>query len=247
MSQTVLITGALSGIGRETAIAFAQEGYNVAVSGRRQEAGEEFATELRRLGAAAEFVLADVSIDEGVRKMVDMVVHRFGSIDIAINNAGTEGKPGPIVEQTRESITSVFETNVVGVLLSLKYELKAMMEQKRGSIINISSTMGRTSFPNQGVYAASKHAVEALTKTAALEGAPFGIRVNTVAPGPTDTNMLHRLTGGADGIAKMTAGIPLGRAGTPREVADACVFIASDKASFITGQVLGVNGGRLLG
>lgn len=247
MKKTVVITGALAGIGRETAIAFAETGANVVVSGRREEAGTALEAHLKSLGSDAFFIRSDVRDEDDVRHLVDRTVARYGRIDIAINNAGTEGMPGPIVEQTKASFDAVFQTNVLGVLLSLKHELRIMLAQKSGNIINISSTMGRVAFANQSIYAASKHAVEALTKTAALEAAPHGVRVNTVAPGPVETEMLARLTGGEEGLARMTAGVPLGRAGTPREIADACLFISSDNASFITGQTLGVNGGRIMG
>ena len=183
-SQVVLITGALAGIGRATALAFARVGAKVVVSGRRPDAGAKLAEEIRSLGAEAEFIQADVSREDDVRRLIDGVVIRFGRLDVAVNNAGVEGKPGPITGLTPESYTSVFDTNVLGVLLSMKHELRVMMEQKSGSIINLSSTFGRIGGPNVSLYVASKHAVEGLTKSAALEAAPFGVRVNVVAPGP---------------------------------------------------------------
>lgn len=240
----VLITGALTGIGRATALAFAEEGANVVVSGRRDDAGAALVAELRALGAQAEFVRADVRHEDDVRTLVDQTVARFGRLDVAVNNAGTEGQPGPITEQTAESYASTFDTNVLGVLLSMKHELRVMQAQGSGSIVNLSSTMGQRGAPGASLYTASKHAVEGLTKAAALEAAAFGVRVNAVAPGPIETAMLDRFTGSSERKAGLVAGVPLKRAGKPEEIADAIVFTSSAKASFITGQVINVNGGK---
>ena len=243
-SKVVLITGALTGIGRATALAFAREDASVVVSGRRDDAGEALSRELRALGADAQYLRADVRREEEVRALVDKTIARFGRLDVAVNNAGTEGKPGPVVEQTAESYAATFETNVLGTLLSMKHELRVMQPQGSGSIVNLSSTMGSRGAPGASLYTASKHAVEGLTKSAALEGAPFGVRVNAVAPGPVDTELLDRFTGSADRKAGLLAGVPLKRAGRPEEIAQAIVFLASENASFITGQVIGVNGGK---
>ena len=242
--SVVLITGALTGIGRATALAFAHEGADVVVSGRRDDAGEALVSELRGLGAEAEFIRADVRHEGDVQNLVDKTVARFGRLDIAVNNAGTEGRPGPVTEQSADSYAATFDTNVLGVLLSMKHELRVMQAQGFGSIVNLSSTMGQRGAPGASLYTASKHAVEGLTKSAALEGAAFGVRVNAVAPGPIETAMLDRFTGSADRKAGMVAGIPLRRAGQPREIADAIVFVASARASFITGQIINVNGGK---
>jgi NAD(P)-dependent dehydrogenase (short-subunit alcohol dehydrogenase family) len=237
----VLITGALTGIGRATAFAFAKEGARVVISGRRDDAGEALAIELRATGAEAEFIRADVRHEADVQNLVDKTVARFGRLDVAVNNAGTEGNPGPVTEQTAESYAATFDTNVLGVLLSMKHELRVMQAQGSGSIVNLSSTMGHRGAPGASLYTASKHAVEGLTKSAALEGAAFGVRV---APGPIETAMLDRFTGNTDRKAGLVASVPLKRAGKPEEIADAIVFAASAKASFITGQVIAVNGGR---
>ena len=242
--SVVLITGALTGIGRATALAFAHEGADVVVSGRRDDAGEALVSELRGLGAEAEFIRADVRHEGDVQNLVDKTVSRFGRLDVAVNNAGTEGRPGPVTEQSADSYAATFDTNVLGVLLSMKHELRVMQAQGFGSIVNLSSTMGQRGAPGASLYTASKHAVEGLTKSAALEGAAFGVRVNAVAPGPIETAMLDRFTGSADRKAGMVAGIPLQRAGQPREIADAIVFVASARASFITGQIINVNGGK---
>ena len=240
----VLITGALTGIGRATAIAFARDGARIVVSGRRDQEGHALAAELRDLGAEAEFIRADVRHETDVEALVEQTVARFGRLDVAVNNAGTEGKPGPVTEQTAESYASTFDTNVLGVLLSMKHELRVMQPQGSGSIVNLSSTMGHRGAPGASIYTASKHAVEGLTKAAALEAAAFGVRVNAVAPGPVETEMLTRFTGSADRKAGLVAGIPLKRAGRPEEIADAIVFASSDKASFISGQIIAVNGGK---
>ena len=243
-TPTALITGALSGIGRATAVAFAKSGHWVVVSGRRADAGEALARELRSLGAEADFIQADVRNEESVQRLVDQTVERVGRLDIAINNAGVEGHPGPITEQTPEGYAATFDTNVLGVLLSLKHELRVMQGQGSGSIVNLSSTMGERGAPNMSLYVGSKHAVEGLTKSAALEAAPFGVRVNAVAPGPTETAMLDRLTGTPERKAAFFAAVPMKRAATAEEIAEAIVFLASSKASYITGQIVRVNGGK---
>jgi NAD(P)-dependent dehydrogenase (short-subunit alcohol dehydrogenase family) len=243
-NPVVLITGALTGIGRATALAFANEGARVVVSGRRDDAGQALVSELRAAGAEAEFIRADVRRENDVQNLVDKTVARFGRLDVAVNNAGTEGKPGPVTEQTVESYAATFDTNVLGVLLSLKHELRAMQAQGAGSIVNLSSTMGHRGAPGASLYTASKHAVEGLTRSAALEAASFGVRVNAVAPGPIDTAMLDRFTGSADRKAGLVAGVPLKRTGRPEEIADAILFLASGRASFVTGQIVDVNGGK---
>ncbi len=241
--QVVLVTGALAGIGRAAALAFARAGAKVVVSGRNEEKGAKLAGEIRALGAEAEFIPADVRREDDVRRLVDGTVQRFGRLDVAVNNAGTVGIPGPIPDQTPESYAAVFDTNVLGVLLGMKHELRVMTAQKSGSIINISSTFGRVGGPNASLYVASKHAVEGLTKSGALEGAPFGVRVNIVAPGPIETEMLERFAGSDERKAAFAQGVPLKRLGRPEEIADAIVFVASGNATYITGQVIRVNGG----
>jgi NAD(P)-dependent dehydrogenase (short-subunit alcohol dehydrogenase family) len=243
-NPVVLITGALTGIGRATAFAFANEGARMVVSGRSNDAGKALVTELRSLGGQVEFVRADVRHENEVQNLVDKTVARFGRLDVAVNNAGTEGKSGPITEQTAESYAATFDTNVLGVFLSMKHELRVMQAQGAGSIVNLSSTMGHRGAAGASLYTASKHAVEGLTKSAALEAAAFGVRVNAVAPGPIETAMLDRFTGNADRKAGLVAGVPMKRVGRPEEIADAIVFAASGKASFISGQIIAVNGGK---
>ena len=243
----VLITGGLTGIGRAAALAFAQQHAKLVVSGRHEASGLTLVAELRALGAEAEFIRSDVRDDEAVRQLVERTLARFGRLDIAVNNAGTEGKPGPITDQTAASVAATFDTNVLGVVLSMKHEIKAMQAQGSGSIINISSTFGHEGAAGASIYAASKHAVEGLTKSVALELAAAGIRVNAIAPGPTDTGMLDRFTGGEDGKTYMRSIVPMKRLGKPEEVAQAILYLASNQASFITGQILSVDGGKSAG
>ena len=243
-TPVVLITGALTGIGRATAIAFARGGARIVISGRRDEAGQKLLAELREIGVEAEYWRTDVRHDEDVRELVDKTVARFGRLDIAVDNAGTEGTPGPITEQTAESYAATFDTNVLGTLLSMKHELRVMIPQGHGSIVNVSSSYGHTGAAGAAVYAASKHAIEGLTKSAALEAAGAGVRVNAVAPGPIDTGMLTRFTGTDERKAGLLSTVPLERLGKPEEIAETILFLSSDKASFNTGAIFSADGGK---
>ena len=242
--RVVLVTGALAGIGRATATAFAREGAAVVVSGRRDEDGKAFAAELRALGAEAEYIRADVSIEDDVQALVDGTVKTFGKLDVAVNNAGFTGNPGQLATQTLEAYDAVFGTNVRGLFLSLKHELRVMTRQGFGSIVNLSSTFGERGGAGAALYSASKHAVNGFTRSAALEVAATGIRVNAVAPGPVATGGLERFAGSQERAAAMAATVPAGRLGSVDDIADVITFLASDAARFVTGQIVAVNGGK---
>jgi NAD(P)-dependent dehydrogenase (short-subunit alcohol dehydrogenase family) len=243
--SVVLITGALTGIGRATALAFADEGSTVVIAGRREEAGRQLEAELRSKGVEAEFILTDVRHEEDVQSLVDRTVARFGRLDVAVNNAGTEGTPGPITEQSAESYAETFDTNVLGIVLSLKHEVRVMKAQGHGSIINITSSYGRIGAAGASIYVGSKHAVEGITKSVALELATTGVRVNVVAPGTTETGMLKRFTGTQENYDGLISTVPMGRVGKPEEIAQAIVFLGSDKSPYLIGASLGVDGGLL--
>jgi len=243
-TRVVLVTGALAGIGRATATAFAREGATVVVSGRRDEDGKAFAAELRALGAEAEYLRADVSIEDDVQALVDGAVKTFGKLDVAVNNAGFTGSPGQLATQTLEAYDAVFGTNVRGLFLSLKHELRVMTRQGFGSIVNLSSTFGERGGAGAALYSASKHAVNGFTRSAALEVAATGIRVNAVAPGPVATGGLERCAGSQERAAAMAATVPAGRIGSVDDIADVIKFLASDAARFVTGQIVAVNGGK---
>ncbi len=258
--KVALVTGATSGIGRDTAIALAREGAAVVATGRRAERGAELVTEIERLGGRAAFVAGDVSDEAHVREAVTTAVDRFGGLHLAFNNAGIEGTMGPVTEQTAENYDQTFDINVKGVLLSMKHQIPAMLdtvgkagdkvrdkvegEPGGGAIVNNASIVGLIGMPGASVYIASKHAVIGLTKSAALEVAQQGIRVNAVAPGAIQTDMIDRFTGHDDdakqGLASMH---PIGRVGRPSEIVDAVLFLLSGESSFVTGHTLTVDGG----
>jgi NAD(P)-dependent dehydrogenase (short-subunit alcohol dehydrogenase family) len=244
-TPVVLITGALTGIGRATALAFAQQRARIVVAGRRDEVGQKLAAELREIGAEAEYWRADVRHEDDVRSLIDNTVKRFGRLDIAVNNAATEGKTGPVTEQTAETYAATFDTNVLGTLLSMKHELRVMLPQGSGSIVNVSSAYGSVGAAGASVYVASKHAVEGMTKSAALEVAGTGVRVNVVAPGTTDTGMLTRFTQTDENKTALVSTVPIKRLAKPEEIADVIVFVASANASYMTGASIPVDGGML--
>jgi NAD(P)-dependent dehydrogenase (short-subunit alcohol dehydrogenase family) len=244
-TPVVLITGALTGIGRATALAFAQQRARIVVAGRRDEVGQKLVAELREIGAEAEYWRADVRHEDDVRSLIDNTVKRFGRLDIAVNNAATEGKTGPVTEQTAETYAATFDTNVLGTLLSMKHELRVMLPQGSGSIVNVSSAYGSVGAAGASVYVASKHAVEGMTKSAALEVAGTRVRVNVVAPGTTDTGMLTRFTQTDENKAALVSTVPIKRLAKPDEIASVIVFVASANASYMTGASIPVDGGML--
>src|SRR6202011_1202227 len=245
IAPVVLITGALTGIGRAVAEIFAREGAHVVVSGRHDKEGQELAAELQALGAEAIFVRTDVRNDDEVRDLVVQTVKRFGRLDIAVNNAGTEGLRGLVTEQTAESYAATFDTNVLGVLLSMKHELRVMLPKGSGSIVNVSSAYGSVGAAGASVYVASKHAVEGMTKSAALEVGGTGVRVNVVAPGTTDTGMLTRFTSTDENKLALVSTVPVKRLAKPDEIAHVIAFVASANASYMTGASIPVDGGMI--
>jgi len=245
-NKVVLITGATSGIGKVSALAFAKAGAKVVISGRREAEGQAVAAEIKAAGGEATFVKADVSVEADVAALVAKAVAAYGRIDIAFNNAGVE-VTGPIVDATEADYRRAFDINVWGVLTSMKHEIPVMLKQGAGVIINTSSIAGHAGMGGASIYVASKHAVEGLTKSAALEYAKQGIRVNAVAPAAIETDMLDRFTGGGseDALSYMRSLHPVGRLGRSEDIANTVLFLASDAASFITGTSLNVDGGFL--
>lgn len=240
-NKVAVVTGASGGIGRVSALALAEAGAAVVIGNRRTDEGEATAALIRERGGRATFVKTDVSVAGEVDALVARAVEEFGGLDIAFNNAGVEGALGPMLEQTDENFDFVFGVNVKGVLRSMRAQAAAMRARGGGVILNNSSVAGRKGFPGMSVYAASKHAVEGLTKTAALELAAENIRVNAVSPGPIRTDMMNRVTGGDE--SGFEAMVPMGRVGESEEIASLVVFLAGDGASYITGQSYAVDGG----
>jgi NAD(P)-dependent dehydrogenase (short-subunit alcohol dehydrogenase family) len=242
--KVALVTGGTSGIGRATAIAYAQQQAKVVVVGRRIDEGKETVRLIKEAGGEAIFVQADVTKEADVEAMVDKAVGVFGRLDIAFNNAGTVGENPSLIEQTEAEYDRTMNVNVKGVWLSMKYEIAQMLKQGSGSIVNTASGAGVVGVPSQTLYTASKHAVVGLTKAAALQYAKAGIRINVVAPAVIETDMFEAVTGGQDEAKAYLASLhPIGRIGTPLEVANAVLFLSSDLASFITGETLMVDGG----
>ena len=240
--KTALVLGATSGIGRETALAFARAGAHVVTAGRRSLEGEAVADAVRRLGVKSLFIKTDVAVDADVARTVQAAVDLAGSLDAAFNNAGIEGVAVPLVDQREEDVLRLLDVNVAGVWRGLKHQLRVMTARGRGAIVNTSSVAGSVGMAGMGPYVASKHAVLGLTRSAALEAAPFGVRVNAVSPGGIETPMLDRFADDDAKRAYMKSLHPAGRIGTPAEVAAAVLWLCSDAASFVYGHDLKVDG-----
>lgn len=242
-NKVTLVTGGTSGIGRATAIAFAQAGAKVVLSGRRETEGAAVVAEIKAAGGDARFIRADVAVEADVKNLVEQTVAAHGRLDIAFNNAGIEWL-GPITDASEADYRRVFDTNVWGVLASMKHEIPAMLKNGGGAIVNTSSVAGHVGMAGASIYIAAKHAIEGLTKTAALEVARQGIRVNAVAPAAIETAMIDRFVGTeADPRNAIAAAHPIGRMGRSQEIADVVLFLSSDAASFITGESVKVDGG----
>jgi NAD(P)-dependent dehydrogenase (short-subunit alcohol dehydrogenase family) len=243
-----IVTGGTSGIGRDTAVLFAKAGAKVVVAGRREVEGKETIDLIRAAGGDGLFVKTDVSQAAEVRTLVQKTVEKFGRLDIAFNNAGIEGSWSSIAEQSEEEWDRTIDINLKGVWLCLKYEIQQMLKQGgRGAIVNMASVAGLIGSAGAATYCASKHGVMALTKSAALETARSGIRINGVCPAVIETPMGERIWGAPE-AKKFALGLhPIGRFGTPMEIAEAVVWMCSDRASFMTGQSLVLDGGFLAG
>jgi NAD(P)-dependent dehydrogenase (short-subunit alcohol dehydrogenase family) len=246
--KIALVTGGTSGIGRDAAVLFAKAGAKVVVAGRREVEGNETVELVRAAGGEALFVKADVSKAPEVETLVKKTVEKFGRLDVAFNNAGIEGVWVPIISQTEEDWDRTIAINLKGVWLCLKYEMRQMLKQGGGgAIVNMSSVAGLMGSAGAAAYAASKHGVMGLTKAAALENARSRIRVNAVCPAVIETPMGERIFG-EPVMKKYALGLhPIGRFGTPMEVAEAVVWMCSDRASFMTGQSIVLDGGLLAG
>src|SRR5947199_6395063 len=242
--KVALVTGGGSGIGRATALAFARDGAQVVIGNRNVQRGEETVSMIRDAGGTASFQRTDVLVAADVEALVDYATTTYGRLDVAFNNAGIDGDVGPLAEQTEANYDAVMDINVKGVWLSMKYEIPQMLDQGGGAIVNCSSVAGVIGFPGIGIYSASKHAVIGLTKAAALEYSAQGIRVNAVNPAVIDTEMVDRLADGMN-VKKddLTTFHPIGRLGRVEEVAEAGLWLCSDKASFVTGHSMMVDGG----
>jgi NAD(P)-dependent dehydrogenase (short-subunit alcohol dehydrogenase family) len=246
MDQKVaIVTGGNSGIGRATAIALAKEGANVTVAARRASEGEETVQLVKETGSDGMFVKTDVANENDVRSLVEKTVDRYGRLDYAFNNAGVEEIMTPFLDQTSEKFDQIMNTNVRGVWLSMKYEIPEMIKSGGGAIVNNSSVVGIMGYPQMSIYIASKHAVLGLTKSVALEFANSGIRVNAIAPGGVKTDMVKRMLdkAGQQFLDTLTSIHPIGRIADPKEIANAVAWLLSDKASFVLGHTLLVDGG----
>lgn len=242
--KVAIVTGASTGIGRAAALALAAEGAQVALVDVDEARGEQVAREIDHKGGRAIFIEADVSDDDAVASTVQRTVDELGGLDIAFNNAGIEGEPRPTHECTPENWDRTLAVNLTGVWSCMRHQIPVMLERGGGSIVNCASVAGLVGFPTIPAYVASKHGIVGLTRTAALEYAEQGLRVNAVCPGVIDTEMVERFTGhDPDAEAALLASEPVGRIGHPEEIADAVVWLSSDRSSFVTGQAIAVDGG----
>ena len=245
--KTALVFGGTAGIGRSAAIAFASAGANVFISGLGADEGREVEAAARAKGIEAVFMEADVTRESEVQAVVSRAAERFGRIHAAVNNAGIEGRFGPVHELQESEFDRIIGVNLKGIWLGLKYEIPHMLAHGGGAIVNTASSAGVTGIANVAVYTASKHGVVGLTKATALELAQSNIRVNAVAPGPVNTGLLRRMVGGHMDLSVIADAVPMRRISEPEESAQAILWLCSDAASFITGHTLVVDGGLTVG
>ncbi len=242
--KTAVVIGGTTGIGRATAAAFAASGANVVFAGLGAEDGKSLEAEIRATGAEAVFIEADVRREADIAGVIETAVKRFGRIDTASNNAGVESRYAPLHETTTDEFDHIIGINLKGVYLGMRYQIQQMIKQGGGgTIVNTSSTAGVAGMANIPVYTASKHAIVGLTKAAALEVGKYGIRVNAIAPGATNTGLLHRMLEGHVDVSTIGQHNPLGRVCDPWEIANAILWLASDQSSYVTGHVLVADGG----
>jgi NAD(P)-dependent dehydrogenase (short-subunit alcohol dehydrogenase family) len=244
--KVAIITGGSSGIGRATAVALAKDGVKIAIAARRAKEGEETVRLVNEAGSEGTFVKTDVANEDDVRSLVEKTVKTYGRLDYAFNNAGIEETMTPLVDQTSDIFDQIMNVNVKGVWLCMKHEIPEMIRTGGGAIVNMSSGAGVIGFPQMPIYISSKHAVLGLTKSAALEYAKSGIRINAVAPGGVETDMLKRAhEDNKQFVETLKPMHPIGRIGKPEEIANAVVWLLSDKASFVLGHTLLVDGGAV--
>ena len=242
--HVALITGGATGIGKETAKILAMQGVRIVLTGRRADVGAAAVEELRQLGGEATFVAADVGDEADVRRMVEVAVSTYGGLDMAVNNAGIANETAPLGDSDTANFEAMLRTNVLGVYLSMKYQIRQMLEQGGGAIVNLASIAGLNGIPYAGPYAATKHAVVGLTKSGALDYATRNVRINAVAPGAIATDLIaQQITLGQYDATTIAAMHPMARMGRPEEIARGIVWLLSDEASFVTGHVLNIDGG----
>ena len=242
-NKIVLVVGGSTGIGRATAVAFAKAGAKVVVASRGEEKGQETVELVKQAGTERLFVQTDVSDKSSVKNLIGQTIDTYGRIDAAFNNAGIEGKTAPLTETDEDDFDSIINVNLKGVYLCLKYQIAAMLETGGGAIVNTASIGGVIGFPNTAIYCASKHGVIGLTKTAALELAKSNIRVNAIAPGAVQTDLLNRMSGGEEAAEAVAQAIPNGRISSPDEISGAVIWLCSDEATYVNGHTLVIDSG----
>jgi len=244
-NKTTIVTGAASGIGKSTAELYAKEGANVVLSDIDEKKGNAAVEAINKNGGNAIFIKADVSSHDDCRSLVEQTVKHFGRLDVACNNAGIGGEQNPVADYSIENWNKVIAVNLSSVFYCMKYEIKAMLEAGGGSIVNMASILGNTSFENSAAYVSAKHGVLGLTKNAAVEYAKKNIRVNSVGPAFINTPLIAALKEDKEAYNYLVSLHPIGRLGNPEEVAELVIWLSSDKASFVTGSYYPVDGGYL--